>query len=144
MHQLPVHSPLPFSGLAAASAALATGGDGARPRVESLLRERFGGAVILKGSGTLVATEGGIGVCGYGNPGMASGGMGDVLSGVLGGLLAQGLEVGAAAGLGACLHGRAADVAAARDGERGLLATDLLAPLRRLANGLDFEELHDE
>lgn len=108
------------------------------------LQQRFGGAVILKGSGTLVATEHGIGVCGYGNPGMATGGMGDVLSGVLGGLLAQGAEIGTAAELGVCLHGRAADIAAARDGERGLLATDLLAPLRRLANGLDCEGLHDE
>lgn len=108
------------------------------------LRERFGGAVILKGSGTLVATSDGIGVAGYGNPGMASGGMGDVLSGVLGGLLAQGLPLGAAARLGVCLHGRAADIAAAHGGERGLLATDLLAPLRRLVNGLDAGAADDE
>lgn len=103
------------------------------------LQQRFGGAAILKGSGTLVATAAGIGVAGYGNPGMASGGMGDVLSGVLGGLLAQGLGVEAAAELGVCLHGRAADLAAAAGGERGLLATDLLPWLRRLANGLDGE-----
>ena len=52
-HQLPVHSPLPLAGLAAASAALATGGDGARTRVESLLRERFGGrSALLTDSGT--------------------------------------------------------------------------------------------
>lgn len=98
-----------------------------------LLQQRFGGAVILKGAGTLVATAAGVGVASYGNPGMASGGMGDVLSGVLGALLAQGLSVDRAAEFGVCLHGRAGDLAAA-DGERGLLATDLLPHLRRLVN----------
>jgi NAD(P)H-hydrate epimerase len=98
------------------------------------LQQRYGGAVILKGAGTLIATLSGIGVAPYGNPGMASGGMGDVLSGALGGLLAQGLSIDEAAAFGACLHGRAADLAAA-DGERGLLATDLLPHLRRLVNG---------
>lgn len=97
------------------------------------LQRRYGGALILKGAGTLVAAADDIGVANYGNPGMASGGMGDVLSGVLGGLLAQGLAPADAARLGVCLHGRAADLAAA-DGERGLSATDLLAPLRRLVN----------
>jgi ADP-dependent NAD(P)H-hydrate dehydratase / NAD(P)H-hydrate epimerase len=98
------------------------------------LQRKFGGAVILKGAGSLVATATAIGVAGYGNPGMASGGMGDVLSGVLGGLLAQGLAIDAAARLGVCLHGAAADRAAV-DGERGLLASDLLPQLRALANG---------
>jgi NAD(P)H-hydrate epimerase len=64
---------------------------------------------------------------------MASGGMGDVLSGVLGALLAQRLDIAEAARLGACLHGRAGDLAAAA-GERGTLATDLFPHLRRLAN----------
>jgi ADP-dependent NAD(P)H-hydrate dehydratase / NAD(P)H-hydrate epimerase len=102
------------------------------------LRQRFPGAVLLKGAGTLVASgaAGGVtGVCAHGNPGMASGGMGDVLSGVLGALLAQGLGAGEAARLGACLHARAADLAAAAEGERGLLATDLLPWLRGLLNG---------
>ena len=76
-----------------------------------------------------------VGVCPFGNPGMASGGTGDVLSGVLGALLAQGLAAGAAARLGVCLHARAADLAAAAGGERGLLATDLVPWLRRLLNG---------
>ncbi len=97
------------------------------------LQQRYGGAAVLKGVGTLVATADRIGVASYGNPGMASGGMGDVLSGVLGGLLAQGLSIAEAAQFGVCLHGRAADLAAA-DGERGLLATDLLPHLRRLVN----------
>ncbi|MCG3171578.1 MAG: Bifunctional NAD(P)H-hydrate repair enzyme Nnr [Pseudomonadales bacterium] len=101
------------------------------------LLERYPGAVVLKGAGTLVAdaTSAVTGVCPFGNPGMASGGMGDVLSGVLGALLAQGLPPGEAARLGVCLHACAADRAVADDGERGLLATDLLPWLRRLLNG---------
>jgi NAD(P)H-hydrate epimerase len=97
------------------------------------LQQRYGGAVVLKGAGTLVAGEDAIGVASYGNPGMASGGMGDVLSGVIGGLLAQHLPLVTAAELGVCMHGRAGDLAAA-SGERGLLATDLLPYLRELAN----------
>lgn len=104
------------------------------------LQRRYGGAIILKGAGTLVAgggdsegESGTVGICSYGNPGMASGGMGDVLSGVLGALLAQGLNVAQAAKLGVCLHGKAADVAAQK-GERGMQATDLLPVLRKLVN----------
>ncbi len=107
-----------------------------RFQAATALQQRYGGAVILKGSGSLVATAAGIGVAGYGNPGMASGGMGDVLSGVLGGLLAQGLSIEAAAGLGVCLHGAAADRAALA-GERGLLASDLIPRLRGLVNGVE-------
>ena len=100
----------------------------------TVLQQRFGGAVILKGAGSLVADGGGpVAVCPYGNPGMAAGGMGDVLSGILGALLAQGLPVNAAARLGVCLHGVAADIAAA-DGERGLLPADVIAELRELVN----------
>lgn len=99
------------------------------------LQRRYGGAVVLKGVGTLVADtdHDAVGLCPYGNPGMASGGMGDVLSGVLGGLLAQGLSVGQAARLGVCIHACAADLASG-DGIRGLLATDLLPFVRQLVN----------
>ncbi len=96
------------------------------------LQARFGGVVLLKGSGTLIASdEQTIDVSCYGNPGMASGGMGDVLSGVLAGLLAQGLTPLEATRLGVCLHGAAADLAA-EAGERGLLATDLMPHLQEL------------
>ncbi|MCH7694878.1 MAG: bifunctional ADP-dependent NAD(P)H-hydrate dehydratase/NAD(P)H-hydrate epimerase, partial [Proteobacteria bacterium] len=71
--------------------------------------------------------------CDAGNPGMATGGMGDVLTGVIAGLLAQGLDIDDAARLGVCLHAAAAD-AAARQGERGMLATDLMPWLRKLVN----------
>jgi len=99
------------------------------------LARRFGAGVVLKGAGTLVQVgQATPAVCSRGNPGMGSGGMGDVLSGVLGGLLAQGLPMDVAAELGVCLHGEAGDRAAAEGGERGLLASDLMAALRRLVN----------
>ncbi|RME34156.1 MAG: NAD(P)H-hydrate dehydratase [Gammaproteobacteria bacterium] len=98
------------------------------------LGERYGGTIVLKGAGTLVREPaGGTGVCPLGNPGMASGGMGDVLTGVIAGLIAQGLAPPAAAALGVCLHAAAADLAA-REGERGLLAGDVVARLRTLVN----------
>jgi ADP-dependent NAD(P)H-hydrate dehydratase / NAD(P)H-hydrate epimerase len=99
------------------------------------LRDRYGGTVVLKGAGSLIAgARGDIAVCTDGNPGMASGGMGDVLTGVIAGLIAQGLDQDSAAEAGVCLHGAAADGAAAEGGERGLLARDLMPWLRRLAN----------
>lgn len=101
------------------------------------LQERYGAVVVLKGSGTLVADGSSpIGVCPYGNPGMASGGMGDVLSGVAGALLAQGHKVGDSARLAVVLHALAADAAAREGGQRGLLAGDLLPWLRRLVNSV--------
>ncbi len=99
------------------------------------LKERYKAAVILKGAGSLVAAPGApMALCPYGNPGMASGGMGDVLSGVLGALLAQGLNLATTARLGSCLHGYSADWLAQEYGERGLLASDLIAVMRQLLN----------
>ncbi len=100
------------------------------------LQQRYGGTVVLKGAGTLVLGPGQrpVAVCSDGNPGMASGGMGDVLSGVIGGLMAQGWSPEEAAELGVCLHAAAGDAAAAAGGERGLLASDLAPFVRRLGN----------
>lgn len=102
------------------------------------LQTRYGGAVVLKGSGTLICFRHKgrqqVETCIHGNPGMATGGMGDVLSGIIGGLLAQGLAPADAARLGVCLHARAADLEAAAAGERGMLASDLFASLRTLLN----------
>jgi ADP-dependent NAD(P)H-hydrate dehydratase / NAD(P)H-hydrate epimerase len=99
------------------------------------LQQRYSGVIVLKGAGTLVCgPDGMIGLCTGGNPGMASGGMGDVLAGIIGGLLAQGLDPVDAARLGVCLHAEAADLAAAEHGERGLLASDLIAQLQPLVN----------
>ncbi len=99
------------------------------------LAERRGGVIVLKGAGSLVCDSptAPVSVCVEGNPGMASGGMGDVLSGVIGGLIAQGFTLEAAARIGVCLHGEAGD-RAAMDGERGMLASDLLPHLRRVSN----------
>jgi len=97
------------------------------------LQHNFGGVVILKGAGTLICDGKKIYLANVGNPGMASGGMGDVLSGIIGGLLAQGLNLQQAATLAVCIHGQAADLAAQQD-ERGLLASDLFPYIRKLVN----------
>ena len=102
------------------------------------LQQRYGGCALLKGAGTVIAgSDGSLALADVGNPGMASGGMGDVLSGVIGGLMAQGLSATTATQLAACLHGHAADLAVADEGQRGLLATDLLPYLRHLLNDQD-------
>lgn len=100
------------------------------------LRQLTGAVTVLKGSGTLIAADPAapLSLVAAGNPGMASGGMGDLLSGVLGGLLAQGLTATRAAQLGALVHSMAADRAVAVPGQRGLLATDLFPHLRALLN----------
>ena len=98
------------------------------------LQIRFGGVCVLKGAGTLVVeSEGQVSLCTAGNPGMACGGMGDLLTRVIAGLVAQGISPLKATKLGVCLHARAGD-RAAQDGERGLLASDLLPFIRYYAN----------
>jgi ADP-dependent NAD(P)H-hydrate dehydratase / NAD(P)H-hydrate epimerase len=100
------------------------------------IAERYQATVVLKGAGTLVCEVGGpTFVCAGGNPGMGSGGMGDVLSGIIAGLVAQGLDAALAARAGVIVHAAAADQAAL-DGERGMLAGDLMGPLRSLVNTL--------
>lgn len=99
------------------------------------LGERYGGVCVLKGAGTLVGGPGAPpAVCAAGNPGMGSGGMGDLLTGVIAALIAQGLSLRRATELGVCLHAGAGDAAAAEGGERGMIASDLYPHLRRLAN----------
>jgi len=99
------------------------------------LRDRFGGVVVLKGAGTLVLgpSHKPLEVCTGGNPGMATAGTGDVLTGMIAALVAQGLDLEDAAAAGVCLHAAAGD-AAAEGGERGLLASDLLTRIRPLIN----------
>jgi NAD(P)H-hydrate epimerase len=93
---------------------------------------------VLKGAGSVVADSGEVlGICAHGNPGMASAGMGDVLSGVIGALLGQGARPEDAAVLGTCLHSLAGDRAAAVCGQRSLLATDLLPQMVELLNAAD-------
>lgn len=94
--------------------------------------EKYGVIVVLKGARTIVAEPGGT-VCinPTGNPGMASGGMGDVLTGIIAGLIAQGLDPLPAAQLAVYVHGCIADDVAAQQGQVGMRATDLMAGIPR-------------
>lgn len=100
----------------------------------SRLFQRYAGVCVLKGAGSLIASEHRLAVNSTGNPGMASGGMGDILAGITGALLGQGLSVVEAAETAVYTHGLAADRAVQEDGERGLLAGDLLPYVRALLN----------
>jgi NAD(P)H-hydrate epimerase len=93
--------------------------------------------MVLKGAGTLVQGPAyrPPAVCSDGNPGMATAGSGDVLTGVIAALGAQGLEAEEAACAGVCLHAAAGD-RAALNGEKGMLAGDILECLRPQANGI--------
>lgn len=108
-----------------------------RPRAVAEIQRRYGGVAVLKGAGTLIqgrSTRPPV-VCSEGNPGMATAGSGDVLTGIVAALRAQGLGAEEAACVGVCLHAAAGD-AAARGGERGLVAGDIVDALRPVANGL--------
>lgn len=98
-----------------------------------LLQQKYGGVAVLKGAGTLIYDGQQLWICTEGNPGMATGGMGDVLSGIIGALLGQGLSLSCAACVGVWIHSKAADMCA-REGERGMLASDLFPYIRQLVN----------
>ncbi len=94
------------------------------------LATTYGVVVVLKGARTVIASpEGTVSINPTGNPGMASGGMGDALAGMVGSLLAQGLAPQEAAEAAVFWHGAAADRVTARRGEAGLLASDLIEDL---------------
>lgn len=95
------------------------------------LSERYACVVVLKGAGTVVAAPGGTWIIDAGNPGMAVGGMGDALTGIIAALRAQGLPAAEAAVAGALQHAVAGDRAAADGGARGMLPSDLIAALRQ-------------
>jgi NAD(P)H-hydrate epimerase len=108
--------------------------DDARARAGRDAAARWNKVVVLKGAKTVIADpDGTVWVAPFENPALASGGTGDVLSGVVGALLAQGLEPSAAARLGVYLHGMAGDLVRERIGDAGLLASDLpdLVPIAR-------------
>ncbi|MGJ8521802.1 Bifunctional NAD(P)H-hydrate repair enzyme Nnr [Carnimonas sp. R-84981] len=101
------------------------------------LWQQRGGVIVLKGNGTLIVDGSGCAhtaLCPFGNPGMASGGMGDVLTGIIAGLLVQGLAPADAARTGVLVHAMAADSAAEKYGERGLMASDLASFAHRIVN----------
>lgn len=93
------------------------------------LAERFLAVAVLKGHRTIVTDGKKSYVNKTGNPGMATGGTGDVLAGVIGALIAQGMDPYDAACLGAHVHGKAGDLAAKKFGQASMMATDLLACL---------------
>ena len=106
------------------------------------IAKQYGGVCVLKGAGTIISDgfdlsdeSGRQVVCAVGNPGMASGGMGDVLAGIIGSLLAQGFSLFDAAKIGVCIHGEAADLAAGEKNlYRGMLASDLIKFIPQLVN----------
>lgn len=101
------------------------------------LAEIYGGSCLLKGSGSLIAhgaEPAKIELCSEGNPGMGSGGMGDLLAGLIAALVSQGIPLDKSLSCAVCIHGEAADLATENTGERGLVASDLLPWLRQLVN----------
>ena len=92
-------------------------------------------AVVLKGAHTVIAEPGGlVSVSPFANPGLASGGTGDVLTGIIGGLMAQGLSPHLAACCGVYLHGRAAESVVQQRGNAGTVASDLIEVLPETIN----------
>jgi hydroxyethylthiazole kinase-like uncharacterized protein yjeF len=97
------------------------------------LQKNYGGVVVLKGAGTIIQGEADQTIiCKAGNSGMSTGGMGDLLSGMIGGLLAQDLSLFDAASLAVYLHAYAGDLAKDTKGERGLLPQELSSYVRCL------------
>lgn len=97
------------------------------------LKEKYQGIIVLKGSGTLIFGSTIPGECQLGNPGMATAGMGDVLSGVIGALVAQDLSLEDAANLAVLVHARAGDLAK-EEGLVGMKASDLFPYIRQCLN----------
>lgn len=101
-------------------------------RLEKLkeLSTRIRGTVVLKGARTVVATSEELLINSTGNPGMATGGSGDALTGIITGLIAQGYAPRIAAAVGVFLHGYAGDSASKRTGLAPLLATDIIEGMK--------------
>ena len=100
------------------------------------IHKKFKATVVLKGAGTIIIHNDGSlrkwGICSSGNPGMATGGMGDALTGIIAGILAQGLSIRDAVEAGVDLHAKSADLMSHEMGEAGLTPTDVIEGLRLL------------
>lgn len=101
------------------------------------LQSLYGGVVLLKGAGTVVASSQGVAIVAGSNPGMATGGMGDVLSGVAGALCGQIPDLHQATVLAACAHLAAADHASRHRGYMGLAPTDVIEALPEVFRRLE-------
>lgn len=107
-------------------------------RIQALsdIQKKYGGVVVLKGANSLIHNvEGEIFICPRGNPGMSTAGMGDILTGLIAGLGAQGLSLSEAATTAVWVHATAADHLAQVQGEAGLLAHDLIPLFPLILNG---------
>lgn len=106
------------------------------------IAQKYQGTCVLKGAGTIIQThnsshqESQCWVCKGGNAGMATAGMGDLLTGVIGAFLAQNFSPKKAAVYAVCAHAEAGDRLAIQYGQRGMITSDLLQPLRAIVNGL--------
>ena len=98
------------------------------------ISQQYGGVCVLKGAGSLISDGESVWINTSGNSGMASGGMGDVLSGIIAALMMQLSDTKAAARLAVYLHGCAADIIAKRNGKIGMLASDLFPEIQQLIN----------
>lgn len=107
-----------------------------RLQAATALQQRYGGVVVLKGAGTIIASKDDIVIHPGGFPALATAGTGDVLAGIIGGLLAQKLSLMQAAVLGVSVHAQAAIIEQSF-GERGMIASDLLLHIRSLLNAFD-------
>ena len=96
------------------------------------IQKHYGGVVVLKGAGTLICDGKRTIVAKVGNPGLATAGSGDILTGVIAALIAQGLDLSSAAQLGVCAHGEAGDLLAQEHGQFGLSASDLSPLVRQI------------
>lgn len=105
-----------------------------RTKAVKKLHEKFGAIAILKGNKTLIYAGKKIHQCNFGNAGMATAGMGDILSGLIGGLLAQHLENEKAAILGVNIHAFAGDLVAKKQGENGMMPRDLVPFFPQIIN----------
>ncbi|GAB6071059.1 bifunctional ADP-dependent NAD(P)H-hydrate dehydratase/NAD(P)H-hydrate epimerase [Thiomicrorhabdus hydrogeniphila] len=101
------------------------------------LHKKYGGVIVLKGNGTLIYDGKQMEICLAGNPGMAVGGMGDVLTGTIATFIAQGLSLWNAACLGASLHAHAGDVLANQSGQPGILPSEIAQVMSQLLSYSD-------
>lgn len=97
------------------------------------LQAMYSGTVVLKGCGSLIASRDKIKICQHGNPGMATAGSGDILTGIIASFIGQGMSPELAAEIAVNVHAQAGDLAA-KEGERGMIATDMLNCIRQIVN----------
>lgn len=110
---------------------------GDRINAVKAIQKKYGGVTVLKGNGTLIYDGENLEICLAGNPGMAVGGMGDVLTGAISGLIAQGVPLFTAACLGVTLHAHAGDILAQQKSQLGILPTELASTISQLLTYAD-------